>query len=282
MADLLYDIVDVFTETAFGGNPLAVVHDAEHLTGTQMQMLAREFNLSETVFILPPSHSDATYRVRIFSPAREVPFAGHPSIGAAVTLLRRGRVRPGDVVMECPAGLRSLRVEEPGRAVLDGGAPVVGAVADAATLLAAVGLTTADLTGPLPRIVDCGLSFPYLAVSASAVKRAHCPPPGTVDVVAVLHWDAAGRTTHARVFLPGYGVAEDAASGSAALGLGAWLVHGGLLPADGTSGYVVRQGAEIGRPSTLECTVAVARGVVSAVTVGGRVAPVATGRIARP
>ena len=282
MDDLPYDIVDVFTDKAFGGNPLAVVHDAEHLTGTQMQVLAREFNLSETVFVLPPRHSDATYRVRIFSPAREVPFAGHPSIGAAVTLLRRGRVRPGEVVMECPAGLRALRVEPSGRAVLDGGAPVVGAAADASALLAAVGLSAGDLTGLQPRTVECGLSFPYLAVSASGVARAHCPPPGTVDVVAVLHWDAADRTAHARVFLPGYGVAEDAASGSAALGLGAWLVDGRLLPADGTSGYVVRQGAEIGRPSTLECTVAAARGVVSAVTVGGRVAPVATGSIIRP
>jgi len=280
--ELPYDVVDVFTDRAYGGNPLAVVHDAEHLAGAQMQQIAREFNLSETVFVLPPSHRGATYRVRIFSPSQEIPFAGHPSIGAAVALLRRGRLRAGPVVMQCAAGLRALRVHASGRAVLDGGAPVAGPAADPTALLAAVGLSPADLTGPEPKVVECGLRFPYLAVTASAVARAHCPPPGSAGVVAVLHWDAAAREAHARVFLPAYGVAEDAASGSAALGLGAWLLDAGLLPADGTSGYVVRQGAELGRPSLLECTVAAARGVLSAVTVGGHVAAVGTGAVVRP
>src|SRR3954447_5404176 len=94
MSTLGYEIVDVFTDRPFAGNPLAVVFGAEALAGDQMQALAREFNLSETVFVLPPTGA-ATYRARIFTPERELPFAGHPSVGCAVTLVRRGLAEPG-------------------------------------------------------------------------------------------------------------------------------------------------------------------------------------------
>ncbi|MEJ7703944.1 MAG: PhzF family phenazine biosynthesis isomerase [Geodermatophilaceae bacterium] len=105
---LHYEIVDVFTDVAFTGNPLAVVLDADDLSTEQMQALAREFNLSETAFPLPSTVAD--YRLRIFTPQAELPFAGHPSIGAAHTLARLGRLTAGPVVQECGAGLLPLHV----------------------------------------------------------------------------------------------------------------------------------------------------------------------------
>src|SRR5215211_1339634 len=103
MSTLAYEIVDVFTDRPFAGNPLAVVYGADGLAKDQMHALAREFNLSETVFVLPPT-SGGTYRARIFTPEAELPFAGHPSIGAAVTSVRRGLAAPGALVQECGAG----------------------------------------------------------------------------------------------------------------------------------------------------------------------------------
>src|SRR3954454_16435230 len=102
MSTLVYEIVDVFTDRPFAGNPLAVVYGADDLATDQMHELAREFNLSETVFVLPPPGA-ATYRARIFTPEHELPFAGHPSIGAAVTSMRRGVIPTGDNIQECGA-----------------------------------------------------------------------------------------------------------------------------------------------------------------------------------
>src|SRR5919112_73627 len=112
MSTLAYEIVDVFTDRPFAGNPLAVVFEATALAADQMQTLAREFNLSETVFVLPPSAPGATYRARIFTPNSELPFAGHPSIGAAVTTVRRGLAAQGEVIQECGAGLLPITVTE--------------------------------------------------------------------------------------------------------------------------------------------------------------------------
>jgi hypothetical protein len=95
MRSLEYEIVDVFTDRPYAGNPLAVVFGADDLAATQMQQLANEFHLSETVFVLPPTSADATYRARIFTPEAELPFAGHPSVGAAVTQMRAGLLEPG-------------------------------------------------------------------------------------------------------------------------------------------------------------------------------------------
>src|ERR1700752_414628 len=103
MSTWAYGVVDVFTDRPFAGNPLAVVFGADALAGDQMQTLAREFNLSETVFVLPSEA--ATYRARIFTPGAELPFAGHPTVGAAVTMVRRGLAAPGRLIQECGAGL---------------------------------------------------------------------------------------------------------------------------------------------------------------------------------
>src|SRR3954464_14078374 len=126
MSTVAYEIVDVFTDRPFAGNPLAVVYGADDLAGDQMHTLAREFNLAETVFVLPPTSPEATYRARIFTPESELPFAGHPSVGAAVTSMRRGDFPPGRVVRECGAGLLPTAVRESGSATLTGGPPTLG------------------------------------------------------------------------------------------------------------------------------------------------------------
>jgi trans-2,3-dihydro-3-hydroxyanthranilate isomerase len=283
---LPYEIVDVFTDRPYAGNPLAVVFDADGLSGEQLQAIAREFNLSETVFVLPPTAPDATYRARIFTPSAELPFAGHPSVGVAATQLRRGLFPAGEVVQECGAGLLPIQVYEDGHATLTGGAPTVGPELDPGPLLAVAGLSDVDFAGPAPRVAGCGLEFLFLAVHAESVAKAELDVTAArthgVRQVSVFAWDAATSTAHARVFVPGVGVPEDPATGSAALGLGVWLVTSGLLPADAESPYTVRQGGEIQRPSTLDCVVTARRGQVVSATVTGQVAPVARGEILVP
>lgn len=280
---LPYEVVDVFTDRAFTGNPLAVVFGAGELSAAQMQRVAAEFHLSETVFLLPATQAGATYRARIFTPVTELPFAGHPSVGAAVTAVRRGLATGGELVQECGAGLLPIAVDG-SRATLTGGPPTVGAELDPAPLLAAVGLGSPDYAGPAPRRAGCGVEFPFLAVRPDAVARAALDPAAAaehgVDQISVFAWDPP--VAHVRMFAPGLGVPEDPATGSAALGLGVWLVASGLLPSDGVSSYVVRQGAEIGRPSRLDCTVSATAGVAGVATVAGHVVPVARGEIAVP
>jgi trans-2,3-dihydro-3-hydroxyanthranilate isomerase len=287
MSSVAYEIVDVFTDRPFTGNPLAVVFGAEALAKEQMQALAREFNLSETVFVLPPSDgTGATYRARIFTPNSELPFAGHPSVGAAVTAARRGLFAAGTVVQECGAGLLPVAVDG-SSATLTGGPPKVGDPLDPADLLAAVRLDAEDLDGTAaPRWAGCGLDFPFLPVRADAVARARVDLSVAerlgLDAVDVFAWNPATAEARVRVFCPGLAVPEDPATGSAALGLGVWLVASGLLPADGDSSYVVRQGVELHRPSTLDCTVTARDGVAVSTSVTGTVMPVAHGEIAVP
>ncbi|WP_319463618.1 PhzF family phenazine biosynthesis protein [Micromonospora sp. RTP1Z1] len=285
MSTLAYEIVDVFTDRPFAGNPLAVVFGAEGLATEQMQALALEFNLSETVFVLPPTQVGATYRARIFTPAEELPFAGHPSVGAAVTASRRGMFDVGRITQECGAGVLPIEVTATG-ATLTGGSPTLGPELDPEPLLEMAGLTAADHAGPAPRVAGCGLEFPYLPVRPDAVARARVNAAAAerygVEHVSVFSWNADTQTAHARVFVPGLGVPEDPATGSAALGLGVWLVASGLLPGEGRSAYAVRQGVEIHRPSALACTVTAAGGVAVGATVAGQVMPVARGEIAVP
>jgi trans-2,3-dihydro-3-hydroxyanthranilate isomerase len=288
MSTVAYEIVDVFTDRPFAGNPLAVVFGAEALATDQLQTLAREFNLSETVFVLPPAAAvDAGYRARIFTPEAELPFAGHPSVGAAVTVVRRGLAAAGKLIQECGAGLLPIEVTADGRATLTGATPTLGERLDPAQLLALAGLTAADSGAAAPpQWAGCGLEFAFLPVRADAVARAAVDPAAAramgVGQLSVFAWDAEQRTAHARVFCPGVSVPEDPATGSAALGLGVWLVANGLLPGDGEAAYTVRQGAEMHRPSLLDCTVTATAGEATGATVSGHVVPVATGEMAIP
>ena len=281
MSMVRYSVVDVFTDRPFTGNPLAIVFDAQDLAGEQMQAIAREFNLSETIFVLPPTTPEATYRVRIFTPGLELPFAGHPTVGCAVTLFRDGVIKSNDVVQECGAGLIPIRIDDVhSSAVVTGGEPTVGAELDPAPLLASIGLDQTDFVGPAPRMAGCGLEFAFLSVTDAAVGKLRLLRP--VDNLSVLHWDAEARHAHVRVLVPEVGVAEDPATGSAALGLGVWLVRSGLLPGDGLSQYRISQGSEMHRPSTLQCSVTASGGEAVSATVAGHVVPIASGEMVVP
>ncbi len=281
MTSLPYEIVDVFTDRPFTGNPLAVVFDAHDLATEQYQAMAREFNLSETVFILPTTQPGATYRARIFTPDDELPFAGHPTAGAAATVVRRGLAAPGKVVQECGAGLISIEVGE-GTVALTGATPTVGPELDPGPLLAWAGLTADDFAGPAPREASCGLPWPFLHVRREALGYARSSRPLDGGSVSVFAWDPDTRTAHTRVFAPDRGVSEDPATGSAALAFGVYLVASGLAAGDGETSYTIRQGAELHRPSVIHGTVTASGGVAVSVTVSGRVVPVAEGRIAVP
>ena len=277
---LAFRVVDVFTGVAFAGNPLAVVLDAEELTTGQMQTLAREFNLSETAFPVPPDEG-ADYGLRIFTPAVELPFAGHPSVGAAWVLHDLGRLPAGERVQSCGAGLLSVMVDA--MITLTGAAPSYSPPRDSAPLLAAVGLDPEDLVGTPARSAGAGIDFGYLYVRPDALARA-VGDMGLLRAlggagVSVVGWD--GSAARARVFAGGVGVAEDPATGSAALGLGVFLAASGLL-ADGWTDYVVTQGVEMGRPSTLTCRVLVEAGQAVRTTVSGSVVPIASGEIRVP
>jgi trans-2,3-dihydro-3-hydroxyanthranilate isomerase len=217
--DLLdYWVVDVFADQAFAGNPLAVVLDADELTTEQMQLMALEFNLSETTFPVRTDAAGADYRVRIFTPVAELPFAGHPSVGSAWLLHSLGRVGAGRVVQECGAGLLPLEVGAD-RVTLTGGAPKVSDPVEHEALLAAVGLDRVDLAGPTDvaganvRWAGAGLDWAFLHVTHDAVGRARpnldrlaeisASAPDRAGVVAVA-WDD-GRA-HSRVFAGGVGV----------------------------------------------------------------------------
>jgi trans-2,3-dihydro-3-hydroxyanthranilate isomerase len=278
---LEFHVVDVFTDRAYAGNPLAVVLDADGLTTAQMQAMAREFNLSETTFVQRPTVAGATYRLRIFTPGTELPFAGHPSVGTAWLLAHLGRVGPGEVVQECGAGSLPITVTEDG-ATLTGGAPTASDPVDAAAVLAAVGLSGTNPVTPV-RWCGCGIDFAYVHVADDDVARAVPDAPRLAELgnagVCVFSW-ASGRA-HSRVFAGGVGVVEDPATGSAALGLAVFLVTSGVLH-DGTSTFEVAQGLEVGRPSQLAVAVEAQGRTVSRATVTGGVVPVSSGRITAP
>jgi trans-2,3-dihydro-3-hydroxyanthranilate isomerase len=277
-----------------------VVLDADDLPASAMQTLAIEFGLSETAFPVRATPAEAArgvaYRLRIFTPVLELPFAGHPSIGTAWLMHSLGRVRPGRIVQACGAGDLALQVPDgDGPVDLSGGRPTVSGAVETGDLLAATGLRTDDLLDPArlaPRVSGTGLDYAHLVVRPDALAR--CVPDlaalREIDAaysgstgVYVWSWEAGSRTADARMFSGDLGgSAEDAATGSAALALGVYAVAAGLLPAVGTTGYTVVQGRHMGRPSLLTGSVDASDGQAVAVRVAGEVVPVASGRIRVP
>ena len=283
---LEYEVVDVFAPRAFAGNPLAVVFDADGLSTQQCQALANEFHLSETSFVCAPTEPGADYRVRIFTPFAELPFAGHPSVGAAHTLVRTGRLAAGTVRQECGAGVLDLVVDDDG-AVLTGGRPTLEDGPDPADLAAAVGLSAADVVGLPAHVTGCGLPWAVLAVRREVVDRARpdvraLDDLGVGEGVAVVSWEPSTSTVYCRTFADDLSWGEDPATGSAALSTGVWLVAVGLVPPDRTSEYVISQGVRLGRPSVLSGSVTADGGRATSASVHGAVVPVANGRIRVP
>jgi trans-2,3-dihydro-3-hydroxyanthranilate isomerase len=297
--------VDVFTDTPFGGNPLAVFPEAEGLTGQDMQRLAREMNLSETTFVLPSRAPAADFQVRIFTPARELPFAGHPVVGTHWVLAHLGRVslrgprtrvqfELGVGVLPADLHVAAGRVE---RVVMAQDRPAfLGILDDAqvADLSRALGLPPAAIAQTeLPvQVVSTGLPQMMVPVRSLAEVQALdaarldvgalnrvCRAAGTECVmVFTFETERPESTVHVRMFAPLLGVPEDPATGSANGALGAYLVHHRAVPlSPPTTAIVSEQGAEIGRPSTLFVEVDGNPGDITAVRVGGGVVLVAEG-----
>ncbi len=295
--------VDVFTDRAFGGNPLAVFPDAQGLTSEQMQRLALEMNLSETTFVLPPQVPGADFKVRIFTPAAEVPFAGHPVVGTHWVLAHLGRVPLQEPVTQVrfelgvgvlPADLH-VEASHVSRVVMTQARPTFHAVlADVGDLAAGLSLPPEAITdtGRPVQVVSTGLpqmmvpirsleEVQHLAASrlnVAALNRA-CEMTGT-DCVLVfsLQTERSEAMVHTRMFAPRLGVPEDPATGSANGALGAYLVRHRVVPVTEPTVYIVsEQGLELGRPSTLYVEVDRAHGEISAVRVGGQVVAVAEG-----
>ncbi len=297
-----YYILDVFTETAFAGNPLAVVRGAEGMSGERMQAVAREFNLSETVFVLPSHDPVNTARIRIFTPQRELPFAGHPTIGTAVLIAQLdapGLLSAQDlsVVLEEEVGNVACTVaHRKGRAPrasfqLPTEPKEVAIAPDDALIAAALGLEPDDIgfEKHFPTIWSAGLGFTFVPVrSMEAIGRARpvmsCWANGVGPADhpnAFLYTrDVAreGSAFHARMFAPSMGVTEDPATGSAVAAFAGAIMQF-ENPTDGNHVYVVEQGFEMGRPSLITLGIDVEERQLVDASIGGAAVLVAQGTI---
>ncbi|HSD52811.1 MAG TPA: PhzF family phenazine biosynthesis protein [Burkholderiales bacterium] len=260
MPALRFKQVDVFTDRPFFGNPVAVVLDGDGLDAGAMQRIAAWTNLSETTFVLRPSAPAADYRVRIFTPRSELPFAGHPTIGTAHAVLEAGLVtEKPEVRQECAAGLLRLAVEGSGRARrLAVEAPPASLAPLRAEAVAAVEKALgATLAGGAPgQIVSIGPRWLTARLADAAAVRALAPDLGEVSrlsrelgvtgITVFALEPGGGHDVAVRSFAPADGVPEDPVCGSGNAAVGAWLHHAGLLV--GESGwYVASQGRELGR-----------------------------------
>lgn len=282
--------VDVFTKELYVGNPLAVILEADGLESRKMQAIAAEMNLSETAFVLQPTSPEADYRLRIFTPTVELPFAGHPSIGAAFVLYEYGRF--GDrrskfsVRQEVEIGVLPIEIDptiQGIRMMMTQGEPEGGLVCDdVERLVLALGLKVDDVieTGLPVEISSTGLRQMMVPVASLKAVQEMQPDMRTlveleremsVTGFEVFTFDSSSDTdTHVRFFGPASGIDEDPATGSAAGALGAYLVrHGAVDTTNNPVLIVVGQGEELGRPSRIEVEVQHEVGIPKVVLVGG-------------
>ena len=265
-----YVVYDVFTDTAFGGNPLAVVTGANDLPEAQLQRIAREFNFSETTFVFPPEDPENTARVRIFTPASELPFAGHPIVGTAIALADLGRTA-GDMVLELGVGPIPVTLAA-GKATFETRVPLAVAAGPGAVASAGlVGLGAEDIRTTTHQPVNAGVGLPFLIAELRDMQALASAVPDTnafrarIDEGAirmgVFVYVREGSSIRARMFAPHDGMPEDPATGSAAAALTALL------------------GQLEGRSSLIEAAVEVDGGQPVAVSICGSAVKVMEGRL---
>lgn len=294
---LEFHTLDVFTHTPFSGNPLAVVLGADDLTPAQMQIIAREFNLSETIFVQAARDPNHTARVRIFFPTAEIPFAGHPTIGCAIHLasVRHTGDFTAHLVLEEEAGLVPVTVTRNGDLTeAEFTAPVTphatAFTAPAGMVAAALGLPEASIgfDAHRPNVWQGGPRFAYAPLkSLQDLARARPIEPHWSALMAhagvdSLYLYTRGETCdfRARLFSPTAGIPEDPATGSASAILAAQLLSAGEL-ALGTSHFTLNQGVEMGRPSLVQIAVDAGE-TLQAVRVRGSAVAISQGRITIP
>ncbi|WP_447602703.1 PhzF family phenazine biosynthesis protein [Nitrospira sp. Nam80] len=295
---------DVFTDVPFGGNPVAVIPDAAGLTDLELQQIAREMNLSETVFVFPPSDPAAVVKIRIFTPTQEIPFAGHPVIGTFFvlgTLKRLGLREPVTrVLQECNLGLFPVDIyakdgnvtrvvmSQPEPQFLD----IVESREDLFSLARALGMTRQQITEtrwPV-QVVSTGLPVMIVPVRTLTAVRSIVPD---ISAIAELcrQYGANGimafstmtveqqATVHTRMFAPLIGIVEDPATGSASGALGAYLLQHGVVEVAPMTEIIAEQGYEIERPSRILIQVESEDDTIQAVKVGGEAVMVLEGTL---
>ena len=294
---LRYTTLDVFTDRRFRGNPLAVFCDQPELPDALMQTIAGEFNLSETVFIVPPRDARALRRLRIFTPVTELPFAGHPTIGAVQALVDSGIATSGSFALELGVGLVPITVSRRKQ-----GLPFLqlttarlperrDAAARRAELAQLLSLDDQDILSDrgLAQQYSCGVPYLFIPVrDRAALARArpdlsawHRTLKGAWAQMAFVFCrdpELAGSQIRARMFAPTLGVWEDPATGSAAAALAGYLADGETT-ATGPLRWIVEQGFEMGRPSLIHVEAEKADGRVTAVRVGGTAVRVSEGSL---
>lgn len=299
-----YYTADVFSDRPFGGNQVAVFPDARELQSAQMQAVAREFNISETVFVFPPKDSANTRRLRIFTPGAELPFAGHPTVGTAVVLAAIGELaldaNPVNIVFEEGAGPVDVSIE------LVNGTPVTAKLTapklpefgppppSSSELATMLSLAESDLLGAdnAPQAVSCGTQFLFVPLrDRQTVARARMKRE-LWEAVLSSYWapsifvfsydgELPGSDLHARMFAPNLGVDEDPATGSAVAALGGYLGVRDKADKD-YARWTIEQGLEMQRPSILELEVFKQDGEITKIQVGGAAVLVSEGMMEIP
>ncbi|MFQ6123974.1 MAG: PhzF family phenazine biosynthesis protein [Candidatus Heimdallarchaeota archaeon] len=308
--------VDVFTETRFGGNQLAVFVDGQSLSAEEMQKIACEMNFSETTFVLPPESPEADWKVRIFTPGRELPFAGHPTLGTAYVLAQEGMVglkEPQTAMkLELGIGIVPVELEVTNQKIwflqMEQQQPTFGQRLNQIARIAealAIDVHEVEATGLPVEVVSCGLPFLYVPVKslralenmkpnlslledlcakmeATGVfvfsrETVHLEPTTSSSIVPGK--DLPDLRVHSRMFAPGVGVHEDPATGSASGPLGCYLVKNGVVPFKSKIKIISEQGYEIRRPSTLYIEIGMTTNNITDVRVGGYVVLVVEGTL---
>jgi trans-2,3-dihydro-3-hydroxyanthranilate isomerase len=295
---------DVFTGVPFGGNPVAVFPNAQGLNDFELQQIAREMNLSETVFVFPPTDQAAVVRLRIFTPTQEIPFAGHPVLGTFYVLAQLGLIAVTDgvtrVMQECNIGLFPVEIHaregEVTRVVMTQPKPLfLGSVEETEDLFhiaKTLGLPKYQIVDTKAPVMVVSTGLPVVIVPVRALTAVRSIEPDATAIVEMCERFGANgimvytmmtvedqATVHTRMFAPAIGILEDPATGSASGAMGAYLVHNGLVEVGLLTEIIVEQGYEIGRPSRILVQVESDDDAIQTVKVGGQVVMVVEGTL---
>jgi trans-2,3-dihydro-3-hydroxyanthranilate isomerase len=294
---LKFATYDVFTDTLFAGNPLAVVFDADALSDAQMQTVAREFNLSETIFIRAPADTRHSVSVRIFTPAKELPFAGHPTIGGAIAVAeaQHGRAEARDLLLVLEEKVGPVRcgvkIATEGASFAEFTAPKLSAPAGAdpslETAAHAIGLAASDIGfgAHTPSIFSAGVTFamiPVADITTLGRVTPHADLAGLLGVTECYIYTRAERDAphafRARMFAPAFGITEDPATGSAAAAFAGVLARFEGLT-DGWHTLPILQGVEMGRPSLIGLEVNIEARALAGARIAGKAVKIMEGVI---